>query len=79
MRPLKPEQDFEERKANRPHTFLWLGLFWCLVGVAAIAGSLWGLNDGGRNPLVLWLGVFGGVIALIGGVSGLRTWRASER
>lgn len=67
-------QDYEAKRRSNPSWFLKYGIGWFVVGVILLVAASIRLSSGGGNQLVLVLGMVGAIGAMIGGLSGIKTY-----
>lgn len=72
-------EDFQAKRRRDPSWFLKYGIGWLLVGALLLVASIIELSAGGRNPLVLSLGIVGALGAIVGGLSGIKTYLDNRR
>lgn len=75
----RAREDYERKRRDHPSLFLYYGIGWLLVGLILLVASIINLSSGGGNPLVLVLGMFGALGAMVGGISGIKTYLDTRR
>lgn len=68
------KEDYEARRRSDPSWFLNYGIGWFVFGAVLLVASIIKLSSGDGNPLVLVLGMFGALGAMLGGLSGIKTY-----